>query len=476
MAECLSPLARTRRGPFLALVFLVLGGLCPLNAQPSVRPDAVPQDDQAAFEPSDEGGTQPDPGLPRGLGTLHQHVNVRGVVPFAGDLFAPEEHRDGQGTSARFRQAFAGVTAPVASGCGPRQWNLFVTDPRAHVLRRITLDGEVATFAGVPDQPGHQDSLGVPRLLGTWLSGHRAPPPRFNRPTYLVLREGPDAHGAWELRVSDNGNHVIRRVGATGFVETLAGTPGLAGYQDSGHSYEARFNDPQGIAVDAEGNTYVADRGNQVVRRIATDGGVTTLAGFPGLPGSDDGVQGTARFRNLKGLACPADGDRGGILYVLDGHAVRAVSYPGGVVTTVFGQVDTPGFQDVPPGEQARRDALQPCMNDPQGILCCGGALYLADTGNHAIRQAWPGQSALVTMVGAGSEFATRWGLLQEGLPGPFGPDYAALAAPTALVSGPLGPAVTMFACAGTGLVEISDWSEVRDSPAGTQVPVRVED
>jgi len=97
----------------------------------------------------------------------------------------------------------------------------------------------------------------------------------------------------------------------------------------------------------------------------------TTLAGSPGQPGTADGLRSWARFTDLRGLACGQD-----LLYVLDGHAVRTVSLPQGVVATVLGQVEAPGFRDVraaaDPGGQALR---QPCLRRPEGIRWLDGKL-----------------------------------------------------------------------------------------------------
>jgi len=293
-------------------------------------------------------------------------VDVRGVFPFAGDPAALGEHRNGRGMAARFHEAFDAARIPVRSCCAPPRWDLVVTDPRGHVLLRVTPDGDVSVFCGEPDQPGHLDSPALRERLRSLLACQDAPPPRFNRPTFLAARRLPE-WSAPELLVSDSGNQVIRRVSLSGKnVETLAGTPGLPGHHDSARPREALFNDPQGLATDPEGNVYVADRGNFVIRRIDGSGQVTTLAGSPGQAGSVDGLGGSARFADLRGLACQAgDTDAGGILYVADGHAVRAVTFPEGAVVTLLGQVATPGFRDLPSGAAEPRPA---CLRGPTGL------------------------------------------------------------------------------------------------------------
>jgi hypothetical protein len=410
----------------------------------------------------------------------HIRVDVRGVFPFAGNTVAEAGHADGRGLSARFREAFDGVRVPDAFGWGLRSGDLFVSDPRAHVLRRVTAEGEVSTFLGEPDQAGHQDSPGLLRNLASWFGcASRQLGPRFYRPTHLALREHsePDGFPDREILVSDSGNHVIRRVDGLDSVHTLAGTPGQAGHRDADRPREALFHDPRGIAADPHGRVFVADRGNHVIRRLSRGGQVTTLAGSPGQAGSLDGLGAAARFQDLKGLAYAADAGPAGILYVLDGHAVRSVSLPGGEVRTVLGQVDTPGYRDMPPGGAAGPEALrQPCLRDPMGIRCADGHLLIADQGNHAVRRAHLATATLVTLAGDPEAPVTRWGLLRDALPGPLGRDYAALGAPSAVTAGPGGVFGSLLVCTGRGVAEIRDQPQLRDLPRVTDLacfPVR---
>lgn len=123
---------------------------------------------------------------------------------------------------------------------------------------------------------------------------------RFNGPAFLSLNQ---ADGT--LFVTDGANHVIRRVlpGDQGTVETLAGTEQQAGSQD-GMLTQASFNNPQGVALDRQGNLWVVDTGNHTIRRINLDEGmVETVAGQAGVAGSNDGVGSQARFDSPVGIA-----------------------------------------------------------------------------------------------------------------------------------------------------------------------------
>jgi hypothetical protein len=246
----------------------------------------------------------------------------------------------------------------------------------------------------------------------------------------------------WRCLVADSGNQVIRELQGDGTVTTLAGVPGQAGHRDAARADAALFHDPQGLVEDDDEMVYVADRGNHVIRSIAPDGQVRTLAGSPGETGSLDGTGAGARFTALRGMAfCrwPLDHPS---LYVVDGHAIRRIALPGGEVTTLLGVVDTPGFQDILSGSnEARSEALrQPCLKHPCGLLVTSfGALQIADEGNNCVRLWAFDLGLLATLVGAPGQKETRWGLLRDGMDVPTDDRYAALDGPKTLVRGP-GP------------------------------------
>ncbi len=147
---------------------------------------------------------------------------------------------------------------------------------------------------------------------------------RFNTPSGIAL----DAQG--NLYVADTGNHAIRKISPQGAVSTLAGdgTPGFA----DGAGALARFNGPMGVAVASDGRVYVADTWNDRIRVIATDGTVTTLAGG-GSPGWEDGRGASARFDTPTDLKFDSHGN----LWVADlqNNALRTVSADGMVSTRV---------------------------------------------------------------------------------------------------------------------------------------------
>ncbi|MDR3670954.1 MAG: hypothetical protein P4L36_08920 [Holophaga sp.] len=355
--------------------------------------------------------------------TQRLRIKVRGLLPVAGNPLTGPGDADGSWLSARFRRPVG--LAMLGNGV------LVAADPEAHVLRAISPDREVTTLWGSAGDPGHQDGI-----------QERA---RFRGPTFLAARPTPLDVGLWlaapSFLVSDSGNHVVRAVDALGRVTTLAGTPGEKGHRDGADLRQARFNDPQGLAVDSEGRVYLADRGNHVIRVITPGTGVTTLAGKPGEPGSRDGAGAEARFRDLKGLALghPIDGVLTNVIYVVDGHSVRRVSLDG-EVATLCGDPAVPG--SIEPGAGPLPLAGRPCLDQPHGLAVIWPRVYIADRGNHAIqvlRPRYDRRMELAPLVGDRALAATRFGLLRFGLPGPLGPDYGALEDPMGLAADPWG-------------------------------------
>lgn len=194
--------------------------------------------------------------------------------------------------------------------------------------------------------------------------------------------------------VADSGNSVIRRIGSSGIVTTFAGTAGNAGSADATGT-NASFSLPQGIATDAHGNVYVADTANDIIRMITPEGAVSTIAGSPRVIGSSNGIGSQALFNLPSALAL----DSAGNIYVVDTYnsTIRMLAQSGTnwVVTTLAGS----------PGVAANVDATNAAarFNLPAGISADGsGRLYVADTGNNAIRQIVPSGTNWVTTSIAG--------------------------------------------------------------------------
>ena len=202
--------------------------------------------------------------------------------------------------------------------------------------------------------------------------------------------------GSGNLYVADSGNQRIRRIDAEGVITTIAGTGVRGSSGDGGPATEAQFAAPGGLAVDGSGNLYVADWGNHGIRRIDAGGVITTIAGTGVRGFSGDGGPATeAQFATPTDLA--ADGS--GNLYVADSanHRIRRID-AGGVITTIAG-TGVRGFSgDGGPATEAQIAA-------PGGLALDGsGNLYVADSGNNRIRRI-DAEGVVTTIAGSGPGF-----------------------------------------------------------------------
>ncbi|MGN8055127.1 DUF6443 domain-containing protein [Pedobacter sp. 22163] len=208
-------------------------------------------------------------------------------------------YADGQGTSALFQHPSA--IAVDASG------TVYVSDQQNHRIRKISPTGTVSTLAG-------SGSAGFSDGNGTGAS--------FSSPIGLAL----DASG--NLYVADYGNHRIRKITPGGTVSTFAGTGGAGNVNGAGLS--SSFRNPMGLSFDVSGNLYVADRLNHSIRKITPSGTVSTLAGN-GTAGFVNGAGSGASFNYPNGVAVDASGN----VFVADqqNHSIRKVSGSGAVTT-----------------------------------------------------------------------------------------------------------------------------------------------
>ena len=323
--------------------------------------------------------------------------------------------------------------------------NLYIADYAANRVRKVSPAGIVTTIAG----------NGIRSFSGD------------GGPAVLAQLDAADiaaVDAAGSLYIADAANNRVRKVSIQGTITTIAGngTSGFSG--DGGPAVDAQFffftlasesNGPLhyegGLAIDAAGNLYIADSGNRRVRKVATNGTVTTFAG--GGTGGD-GVQATdAALESATAVAC----DNAGNVYIVDSASIRKVS-PSGIITTVAGTGNSGHSGDGGPATRAQLDGPTAVVVD------AAGNLYIAE-GTRTVISMPPFGFSLVSgqsrirKVSANGIITTVAGVGDPGYSGDGGP------ATSARLNDPAGVAVDA-----AGNLYIADTGNLRlrvVSPAG---------
>lgn len=283
---------------------------------------------------------------------------------------------------------------------------LLVSDSSNHLLRVVSVD-KVSAYAGLDLGEDEETTLPLGGYNDAELSKSA-----FDQPAGLAI----DAQG--NVYVADSNNNAIRKIAKDGTVTTLAGNGNL-GLAD-GVGAKATFYGPSDVAVDGQGNVYVADTLNHVIRKITADGTVKTLTApsarvveyFPGAVEAAgdylDGAIASAKFNEPSGLAVDSKGN----LYVSDrgNQRIRYIDFTAGTVSTVAGGGELANQSPYVVGEYVEGKGTQSRLNAPEGLAITeDGSLIVADSLNHVIRILKDGQ--LATLAGIPTEFGKENGV-----------------------------------------------------------------
>lgn len=227
-------------------------------------------------------------------------------------------------------------------------------------------------------------------LLGSSGDGGQAANATMNQP------QGVTVDAAGNVYISDSGNNRIRRVAPNGIITTYAGT-GVQNFSgDGGLATQAELSAPMQITLDSAGNLYIADNGNLRVRKVtASTGVISTIAGDGRVGNEGDGGPATAaQFLYPTGVAV----DRNGVVYILDSYDnhVRRVGTDG-VISNYVGTGDYGYSGDGGPATSAEIDPLSYIAVDADNNL------YIADYFNHVIRKVTAATGIIATVVGNGT-------------------------------------------------------------------------
>jgi YD repeat-containing protein len=298
---------------------------------------------------------------------------------------------------------------PRGIAVGP-DGSLYVTEPFAHRVRRIDRSGLQTVFAGDGDpcEPADPDDPPTSSFCG---EGGPATAAQLREPRGVSV--APDG----SVLIADSGNNCVRRVGVDGIIETVAGecdggegdgpvflTEGgtkairtIAAIGDPGcdecPATEALLASPRDVVAAPDGSFYISDRENDRIRRVGTDGRITTVAGGGDPPDAlgDGGPATEAEVFRPAGIALGPDGT----LYIAQNHRIRRVT-PDGRISTLLGAFLGDFCGDGGPAADA-------CVSGPQDVhVAPDGSLLIADSGNRRLRRIAP--SGVIETIAGGTE------------------------------------------------------------------------
>ncbi len=303
------------------------------------------------------------------LNHLIRKVSSAGVVTTLAGTSGVAGSTNATGTAAKFFGP-NGVAVDIFG-------NVYVADTYNHLIRKITAAGAVTTLAGSVGTAGSVDGTGVAA--------------QFNHPGGLAV------DGSGNVYVADSDNQTIRKITAGGVVTTLAGRAGSVGNSD-GVAAGARFTLPVGIAVDGNGNLYIGDEDGHTIRKLTPGGIVSTLAGSAGSSGYQDGIGSDVQFDGPDGVAVDAYGN----VFVADhsNNAIRKIT-ASGVVTTIGGNVSA-----VAGGADGLGSAAY-FYKPEGIVVSSTGVLYVSDADNNRITKGTLSTAANIAVTLGGYDSQT---------------------------------------------------------------------
>jgi sugar lactone lactonase YvrE len=313
----------------------------------------------------------------------HNGVGVGGdfIITIAGKGLAGYAGDNGAATNSKLNSP-SGV---VMDSAGNSAGNVFIADYFNSLIRKVDTSGTITTVAGLVTNGNFSSGYSG--------DGHAATNAQLYNPDGVAL----DAAG--DLFIADSGNNCVRKVDTNGIITTVAGNGNIGYSGDGGAATSAQLASPTGVAVDSTGNLYIADFYNSLVRKVDTNGTITTFAGLVTNGSPQYGYSGDGGAATNAELDAPSSLvlDAAGNVLIADSanNSIRKVT-TNGIITTVAGN-GSGGYSG--DGDLATNSTL----SSPAGVvLDATGNMFISDNGNNRIRKVNPA-GIITTVAGNGN-------------------------------------------------------------------------